>query len=257
MNTQLAAFNQWSVYARVSKHFHWGKELSGGGNIEQYAAVHAPLVGSIQGLVMEQSLNGSHPAAGVAVSLAHFRTAVTDASGHYELSAVPEGIYEVGLDMERLSTDYEPGSVTAARVSVEPRAIARADFSVVRLTYLAGRIVAPAGTPLETAVIRLAGTNRYTTPYQDGSFAFYNLREGEYEVVFDEQTLPEGYLLASPARVRLLATNANPPAEIAFELKPKPVQEKPIHEILQEQIHLGVGGGAARGGGHGGGGGGR
>jgi hypothetical protein len=45
-------------------------------------------------------------------------------------------------------------------------------------------------------------------------------------------------------------------AEIAFELKPKPVQEKPIHEILQEQIHLGVGGGAARGGGHGGGGGG-
>jgi hypothetical protein len=256
MNTQLAAFNQWSVYARVSKHFHWGKELSGGGNIEQYAAVHAPLVGSIQGLVIEQSLNGSHPAAGVAVSLAHFRTAVTDASGHYELSAVPEGIYEVGLDMERLSTDYEPGPVTKACVSVEPRAIARADFSVVRLTYLTGRIVAPAGTPLETAVIRLAGTNRYTTPYQDGSFAFYNLREGEYEVVFDEQTLPEGYLLASPARVRLLATNANPPAEIAFELKPNPVQEKPIREILQEQIHLGVGGGAARGGGHGGGGGG-
>jgi len=261
MNTQLAAFNQWSVYARVAKHFHWGKELPGGGDIEQYAAAHAPLVGSVQGLVMEQSLNGSRPAAGVPVSLTHFRAAVTDASGHYQFSAVPEGPYEVALDMEQLPTDYEPGPATMARVSVEPRAIARADFTVVRLTYLTGRIVAPAGTLLENAVIRLAGTNRYTTPYQDGSFAFYNLREGEYEVVFDEQTLPDGYLLASPARVRVLASSTNPPAaEIGFELKLKPPQEKPVREILQEQIHLGVGGGAgrggSRGGGHGGGGGG-
>jgi uncharacterized membrane protein YgcG len=249
INSQLAAFNQWSVYARVSKHFHWGKELPGGRDIEQYAAAHAPLVGSVQGLVMEQSLKGSRPVAGVAVSLAHFRTAVTDASGHYQFSAVPEGSYEVGLDVEQLPTDYEPGPATMAHVSVAPRAIARADFSVVRLTYLTGRILAPAGTLLENSVIRLAGTNRYTTPYQDGSFAFYNLREGEYEVVFDEQTLPEGYLLASPARVRVLASSTNPPAaEMQFELKLKPVEEKPVREILQEQIHLGAGGGAGRGG---------
>jgi uncharacterized membrane protein YgcG len=249
LNTQFAAFNQWSVYFRVAKQFRWGKELLGGGNIEKYAADHAPLVGRVEGLVTEMALDGKHPAAGVGISLAHFRTAVTDASGHYQLSAVPEGTYEVGLDMEQLPTDYEPGPVTSARVSVEPRAIARADFSVVRLTYLTGRIVAPAGTRLENAVIRLAGTNHYTTPYQDGSFAFYNLREGEYEVVFDEQTLPEGYLLASPARVRVLTSNTNPPAaEIAFELKLKPVQEKPVREILQEQIHIDAGGGAGRGG---------
>ena len=252
-NTELAAFNQWSVYARLTKHFHWGKELPGGGNLEQYAAAHAPLVGSVQGLVTEQSLKGSRPAAGVAVSLAHFRTAVTDASGHYQFSAVPEGSYEVGLDMEQLPTDYEPGPAPRARVSVEPRAIARADFSVARLTYLTGRIVAPAGTLLENTVIRLGGTNRYTTPYQDGSFAFYNLPEGEYEVVFDEQTLPEGYLLASPARLRVFASGVNPTAtEIQFELKLKPVQEKPVREILQEHIHMGVGGGAGHGGSRGG-----
>jgi uncharacterized membrane protein YgcG len=249
MNTQLAVFNQWSVYARVSKHFHWGKELPRGSNLEQYAAAHAPLAGSVQGFVMEQSLKGSHPAAGVAISLAHFRTAVTDASGHYQLSAVPEGSYEVGLDVEQLPTDYEPGSVTTVRVSVAPRAIARADFSVLRLTCLSGRIVAPAGTQVENVVIRLAGTNRYTTPYQDGSFAFYNLREGEYEAVFDEQTLPEGYLLASPARVRVLASSTNTPAaQIKFELKPKPVQEKPVRKTAQKEIHMGMGGGAGRGG---------
>ena len=256
-NTELAAFNQWSVYARLSKHFHWGKELPGGGSLEQYASAHAPLVGSVQGLVMEHSLEGNRPTAGVAISLGRFRTAVTDASGHYQFSAVPEGSYEVGLDMEQLPTDYEPGSATMAHVSVEPRAIARADFSVVRLTCLTGRIVGPAGTLLENAVIRLAGTNRYTTPYQDGSFAFYNLREGEYEVVLDEHTLPEGYLLASPARVRVLASSTNPPAGgIEFELMPKPVQEKPVHEILKQEMHMGVGGGVGPGGSQGGSGGG-
>jgi uncharacterized membrane protein YgcG len=264
LNTQLAAFNQWSVYFRVAKHFHWGKQLPATGGIQEYAAVHAPLVGRVEGLVMEKSIDGMHPAAGIPVSLAHSRTAVTDASGHYQFAAVPEGPHEVGLDMEQLPTDYEPGPATTARVSVEPRAIARADFSVVRLTCLTGKVVAPAGARLEDSVIRLGGTDRYTTPYQDGSFAFYNLREGEYEVVFDEQTVPEGYLLASPARVRVLASSAKAPAEIAFELKIKPVPEKPVHEILQQQMHMGVGGGAGRGGsggggrggGHGGGGGG-
>jgi uncharacterized membrane protein YgcG len=222
--------------------------LPGKGDIEQYATAHAPLVGSVQGLVMEQSLKGSRPAAGVAISLAHFRTAVTDASGRYQFSAVPEGSYEVGLDVEQLPTDYEPGAATMAQVSVAPRAIVRADFSVVRLTYLTGRIVAPAGMLLENTVLRLAGTNRYTTPYQDGTFAFYNLREGEYEVVFDERTLPEGCLLASPARVRVLASSTNPPAaEMQFELKLKPVEEKPVREILQKQIHLGAGGDAPHG----------
>jgi hypothetical protein len=254
MNTELAAFNQWSAYARLSKHFHWGRELAGGGGIEQYATAHAPLVGSVQGLVVEQSLNGSRPAPGVAVSLAHLRTAITDASGQYQFRAVPQGSYEVELDMERLSTDYEPGAATMAHVRVEPRSIARADFSVVVLTDLSGRIVGPAGAALEDAVIRLAGTNRYTTPYPDGSFAFYNLREGEYEVVLDEQTLPEGCLLASPARVRVVATRTSlPAAKIEFKLKPKPVQEKPVREILQEHIRMGVRDGAARGGAQGGG----
>jgi hypothetical protein len=123
-------------------------------------------------------------------------------------------------------------------VTVEPRGIARADFNVVRLTSLAGRIVAPAGVPVEDVVIRLAGTNRYTTPYPDGRFFFYNLREGEYDVVIDDQTLPEGYLRASPASVRVLASSAAPAVPIVFELKLKPPEEKPVRDILHEQIRL-------------------
>jgi hypothetical protein len=193
---------------------------------------------------MEQSLAGARPAANVAISLDHYRDAVTDASGRYELRGVPEGTHEVGLDMEQLAADYEPGPAAKARVSVEPRAIARADFSVLRLTSLSGTVVAPKGARVENVVIRLAGTNRYTTPDPDGSFGFYNLREGQYEVVIDEQTLPEGYLLASPARVRVLASTTNPAAPIRFELKLKPPKEKPVREMLKEHLNLGGAGGA-------------
>jgi hypothetical protein len=176
LNTALAAFNQRSAYFRVSKQFHWGREMPAfGRSLEQYTAAHAPLVGSVQGLVSEQSLAGPRPAANVTISLDHYLTAVTDASGRYEFVHVAEGPHEVGLDLEQVPADYEPGPAPSAMVSVQPQAIARADFTVVRLAYFKGRIVAPVGTPLEGIVIRLAGTNRYTTPDLNGYFAFYNL----------------------------------------------------------------------------------
>jgi len=222
------------------------------GGIEGYAREHVPLVGSVQGYVMEEMLSGTRPAVGVPVSLDGYRTAVTDASGRYGLFQVPEGPHQVGLNMDQLPADYEPGPAMKERVAVEPSAISRADFRVIRLTSIAGKVVAPKDVQVENLVIRLAGTNRYTTPEQDGSFAFYNLREGPYEMVFDEQTLPEGFALASPARAQALASSANPPAPIKFELKAKPPQEKPVREILQKRIDLpSVGGGNGNGNGNG------
>ncbi|MBZ5543943.1 MAG: carboxypeptidase-like regulatory domain-containing protein [Acidobacteriia bacterium] len=257
LNTQLAAFNQWSVFFRVSKQFRWGRELRGGTSLEDYAAEHAPLVGSVQGLVMEQTLAGARPASNVAISLDHYRTALTDGSGRYQFSDVPEGPHEVGLDMEQLPADYDAGPAAEARVSVEPRALLRADFNVVRLTSLVGRIVAPAGAPVENVLVRLAGTSRYTTPDPDGTFAFYNLREGEYDPAIDEKTLPEGYLLVSPASVHVLASSSKPATPVIFELKEKPREEKPIRQILHQEIHVGGasgggGGGGSHGGSHGG-----
>jgi len=243
LNTALSAFNQWSVFFRIGKQFRWGKALPEGG-MAAYAREHAPLVGSVQGYVLEETLTGTRPAANIPVSLDGYRTAVTDAQGRYGLFQVPEGPHQVGLDMEQLPTDYDPGAATKERVSVEPSAIARADFKVIRLTSLTGKIVAPKDAQVENVVVRLAGTNRYTTPDQDGSFGFYNLREGQYEMVIDEQTVPEGFQLASPARAPALASSANPPPPVKFELKAKPPQEKPIREILQKRIELPAVGGA-------------
>jgi hypothetical protein len=251
LNTELAAFNQWSAFIRISKHFQWGKEMPGGGTIEEYTEAHAPLVGSVQGLVLEQSLAGPRPASNVGVSLDSYREATTDAKGHYEFSEVPEGPHEVALNLERLPTEYELGPATKGRVKVEPRAIARTDFNVVRLAMLSGKVVAPIGTPVEDIVIRLAGTNRYTTPYQDGSYFFYNLREGECEVAIDPQTVPEGYMLASPAAAHASARSVTTAPPIVFELKEKPQAVKLVREILQQQIHVGGQSGTAQPGGSG------
>jgi hypothetical protein len=238
LNTQLAALNQTSVYFKIGKRFRWGKELASGSTMEEYAAAHAPLVGSVQGLVTVAALDGPLPAPNVTIIIDHYRTAVTDATGRYAFADVPEGAHEVELNMEELPADYSPGPADSARVSVEPRAIARTDFSVLRLANLAGKIVAPKDVQLEDVVVRLAGTKLYTTPYNDGTFSFYNLPEGQYEVEIDVGTLPEGYMLASPASVPVAASSTNPAPSIGFEFKLKPQVQKPVREMLNQQIHV-------------------
>jgi len=243
LNSQLAGIDQKSVYLKISKHFQWGKALAQGGTMEEYAAVHAPLVGSVQGLVTEAALAGAQPAPNVGVILDRYRTAVSDATGHYAFAEVPEGTHEVALNMEQLPADYEPGPANTARVSVEPRAIARSDFSVLRLANLAGTVVAPKDVQFDNVVVRVVGTKLYTTPYGDGTFGFYNLREGQYEVEIDVGTIPEGYMLASPARVPVVASSTKPAPPIGFELKVKPPPEKPVREMLKQEIHVSAPGG--------------
>jgi hypothetical protein len=206
--------------------------------MEQYAASHAPLVGNVEGFVTEAALAGTQPAPNVAIILDHGRTAISDATGRYAFADVPEGMHEVALNMEELPADYSPGPANIAHVSVAPRAIARTDFDVLRLANLAGKIVAPKDVQIENVVVRLVGTKSYTTPYEDGTFSFYNVTEGHYEVEIDVATLPEGYILASPARVAVAASGTGATVPFGFELKIKPAVEKPVREMLKQEIHV-------------------
>lgn len=244
VNQQLAAMNQWSFYFRISKQFHWGKGLpnGGAGSLEQYAASRVPLVGTVQGLVMEQSLGGPRPAANVGISIDGSRSVSTDSNGHYLFTDVPEGQNEIALDMEQLPTDYEPGPDPKTHAAVQPRGMVRADFSVYRLTYLAGHVKAPKGASIDNVVIRLKDTKLYTTPDDEGNFSFSNLHEGHYEVMIEEKTIPEGYIMASPISVEVDATAAKPADPLAFELKVKPVEEKPVKELQLKSQPIRIGG---------------
>jgi hypothetical protein len=241
-NTQLAALNQWSVFFRISKQFHWGKGLPSGGNLAQYAATRVPLVGTVQGFVTEQALNGTRPAANVAVSVDTGRTVLTDANGHYLMSEVPEGSHEVALNLEQLPTDYEPGPEPKTRAAVAPRGMVRADFTVFRLTALAGKVVAPKDAPVESVILRLKDTKLYTTPDADGSFGFSNLREGHYEVAIDEKTIPEGYILASAPSISADANATEAALPVVFEIKVKPAEIKPVREMKLQSQPIRVGG---------------
>ncbi len=266
VSNALSAFNQWSVYFRLVKQIHWGGQFPTEG-IERYAEVHSPLVGMVIGFVSELRLAGNRGVAGVPVSLDGSRVARTNETGQYRFIEVPEGSHHITFANQELPAEFEPGGVTEALVKVQPHDIARVDLEVVRLTSLSGKISAPQGFPSDGAVVRLLPTDRYTTPDADGSFTFYNLREGDYEVVLDSTTLPDGCEIASPARVPVSVRLDAPAVAVQFEIRAMKV-EKPVRKILDQAIELpdkgktpstgaGHGGGGHGGGGHGGGGGSR
>ncbi|MGD0437836.1 MAG: hypothetical protein ABSB86_15340, partial [Bryobacteraceae bacterium] len=164
---------------------------------------------------------------------------LTDPSGFYSFKNVPEGPHIVGLDVDRLPTDYEPGPDSSLRVSLAPRGVVRSDFTVVRLIRLLGRIASPPDIPIDDVVIRLDGTNRYTTPDEGGNFSFYNLKEGEYSLTIDPLTIPDELKLSTPESVKVTASRQNQVlATIEFRLQLKPEPEQRIRQIPQQPIHI-------------------
>jgi hypothetical protein len=231
----MSTFNQWSAYFRLTKRLHWGGDLPVEG-FERYAATHNPLVGAVEGIVREQLMAGPRAVEGIPVTL-DGRVATTGGTGHYRFINVAEGAHEIRLAMQELPADYEGGTEVEAHVKVEPRAVARADLNVVRLTSLTGKIAAPEGVDLEALVIRLFPTDRYTTPDPDGNFAFYNLREQDYELAVDDRTIPEHCVLLSVARLPVAVRLDSSPPIAVFEIGIRKV-EKPVRMMIDQTIDL-------------------
>lgn len=233
--TQLNGLNQWSVYFRINKHFQWGTPVSG--DLEGYTLRNNPLVGVVEGFVFEQQLEGAHPAVGIPVTVDDGRSTLTDSNGHYRIVDVPEGRHLVQLSKRELPADFEPAERGSQQVTVTPRSISRIELSVRRLTQITGRVIVPPDVPPENVIIRLSPSDRYTTPDTDGSFSFYNLREGDYEVVVDTNTVPEGTVLASNSSVSVKARVGTQLDHVEFEIKLKTI-EKPVMKILETKIAL-------------------
>jgi hypothetical protein len=229
----LAALSLWSFYFRLTKQIQWGGGLPNE-NLGQFIADAAPLNGSIEGVVKLRALAGAAPASGIPISLDGHRTAATGADGHYLFTEVPEGPHELSLSASELPADYDPGSPASAKVLTQARRANRADFEVFPLTSLEGSVSGPAGAALEGIVIRMVPGQRYTTTAEDGHFAFYNVREGDYEFVVDTATLPDNAVLAgdpsAPSAVR--AGAPVPPVSFAIRLKST---EKPIRKVLDRK----------------------
>ena len=232
----LSATGQWSLFFRLSKQLHWG------GGLPQESAAHpvtgavVSLKGSVEGIVRLKTLAGAldGPAASIPISLDHGRTAVTGSDGHYSFDNVPEGAHEVELALEELPADFDPGDRRKNSVVVQPRRTARADFDVLPLMAITGRVSGPEKAELEDIIVRLLPGSRYTSPDKEGAFTFYNVREGDFSVALDPQTMPEGGELQTAPEVAVAVRIGSSPPPVNFSFIVKSIQ-KPVRKVLDRK----------------------
>jgi hypothetical protein len=229
----LANLNQWSLYFSINRRFRWGK-AGVAPDMTQYAIRQTPLKGGIEGFVREQEGRGDLAVEGITVALDAGRTAVTDPAGHYRFSDVAEGVHRVALSTDELLADFDPGPHQQTSVLVGPGKLVRADLDVIRLATIRGKVSGPPDAELARIVVRLAGTDRYTTPDNSGTFHFYNLHEGEYTVVLDPKTLPSGATPDSPLNVPVtVKSSETPTVRFAFEVHKT---EKPVRRVFEKSL---------------------
>jgi hypothetical protein len=229
----LSNFNQWSVFFRLSKPIRWGGGLPSENAVGVIGGAVVRLTGNIEGIVRLKTLAAATlNAASVPVSLDNGRTAVSGPDGHYFFTNVPEGVHEVGLAMDELPADFDPGESPRNQIVVQPNRVARADFEVLPLTSISGRVTGPEKLPLEDIIIRLLPGSRYTSTDRDGAFAFYNVREGDFDLLIDPATLPEGAALESPASVRTSARIGTPASPVEFIFVTIKSAPKPVRKVL-------------------------
>jgi len=231
--TSLAATRQWNFYFRLSKQIRWGAGLPAE-KPGQFVVKAAPLTGTVEGAVRIKTLAGAAGAPGIPVSLDGGRTAVSGADGRYIFESVPEGVHDVALSLAGLPADFDAGDTAPTHVVVHPRRTARADFEVLPLAAVEGKVGGPEGAPLGGIVIRMAPGNRYTTTTDDGSFRFYNVREGYCVLVVDSKTLPEGGVLTSSGTVTVPVRAGTSPPSIGFHFTLQSTA-KPIRKVLEIQ----------------------
>ena len=227
----LGATSQWSFFFRLSKQIRWGAGLPAE-KPDQLTVKAAALTGTVTGTVRVKTLAGASAAAGIAVTLDGGRAVVSGADGRYVLEDVPEGRHDVALSLTELPADFDPGPSARVEVLVEPRHTVPADFDILPLVAVSGRVTGPEGAALGGIVIRMAPGDRYTITGDDGAFHFFNVREGDAVFAVDPKTLPEGGTLTSAGNISLAvrAGALAAPIEFHFAIHSRP---KPIRKVLE------------------------
>jgi len=159
------------------------------------------------------------------------RTVVTDGDGRFHFPEVPEGSHRVALALRELPADFDPGPIQETTVAVYPSKLARGELDVIRLAFIQGKVTGPPDVPVDTIVIRMAPGGRYTTPDGEGTFTFYNLREGDYSLALDEKSLPEYGVTDKPDGVSVSVRLGQQPQAVNFQFDVhKPT--KPVRKVL-------------------------
>jgi hypothetical protein len=224
----LSTLNQWSLYFRMTKRFSWGKPVPVNPGTSGFSTAQIVLKGTVEGFVTKAQ---NRPLEGIPVTLDGETTTFTGTDGRFVFEAVSEGARKVGLSMEKLPADFDPGITTEVTVLVRPGKRVRVDLDVKALGELHGSVVAPRGLRLESVVLKLLPTGRYTTPDSKGLFSFYNVHEGTYQVELVESTLPPLSGLTSPRTIPVSVEAGNNLDRPRFEIESREIQ-KPVRKLV-------------------------
>ena len=195
--------------------------------------VPTPVGGAeVSGVVVDDL---GQPVGGVPVRLGNF-VSITDSSGVYAFEHVPAGKYVMSLDENGLPAAYAPRGGQRAIELTRGEAVQidwnliKASGSVKGLVYIDrnanGR--PDSGEGLAGAVVTIDG--RATASAVDGTFTFYNLPPGQYEVQLDSTRLPERVSPLSGTNVRVSFPHGET-MNVVFRLmeKAKPIEFQVVH----------------------------
>jgi hypothetical protein len=117
---------------------------------------------------------------------------------------------------------------------IQPRRVAHADFEVLPLSIVEGTVTGPEGIALDGLLIRLLPGARYTLTTSEGRFAFYNVREGDYQLAIDTDTLPPNAKLLSEPSVPVAVRAGDPVPSAMFSIGIVS-KEKAIRKVLDKR----------------------
>jgi hypothetical protein len=192
--------------------------------------VATPASGSaVEGIV---GSSAGLPTSDLPVQLGPYRT-VTDTQGRYAFANVPPGRYELSLPADGLPANTAAGPPAA--VQVKRGRAQQADLAVVPLSEVHGwAYVDRNGDGRRGPAEELGGVvvtlGQWTTSSApDGSFAFFNLPAGPYQLRIEAGRLPKGLAAASPLEMSL----GLPPGRSVDHLELR-FEEKRMPVVLQE-----------------------
>jgi hypothetical protein len=178
--------------------------------------------GEVRGRAIDQA---GHPVSGALVRLGPY-SAITDATGNYGFTRVPDGAFALALDKNKLPVAYASDEQPRA-LTVTGRSREDIDLQVIPLNAIRGRVYIDrngnghfdAGEGVPNAVVAVDGA--VTATSATGSYAFYNQPPGRYTIRLDAQRLPKGLAPASLVELAVELSGDQPLVGADFRVEQK------------------------------------
>jgi hypothetical protein len=197
--------NQWTAMVRLSKQLHWGPAVTGA-DVAGYATRSTPRIGRIEGMIsVVHPKTAPSLVSGVPVLLDGFRSAISDATGHYRFSNVSQGIHTIAIDERRLPVEFIVPKHEGQTTTVDGQRTTRVDFEVRATGRVEGMVIAADKQLLTGLFVKLEPGGQYTFVDPDGHFSMEGIPEGGYDLSIHGQS--SDFLVVTPQHTHFELTS--------------------------------------------------